>query len=103
MGERWEAADAGILPKEKSMKQINPLQAAVTQSSIIHDRFYTANQGTGREPQGTGQKSTQCQDQGSGVVCLQGPESREQRAERRAEQSREQSRAGINTIRRALP
>lgn len=28
---RWEAADAGILPKEKSMKQINPSQAAVTQ------------------------------------------------------------------------
>lgn len=31
LGKRWEAADAGILPKEKSMKQINPSQAAVTQ------------------------------------------------------------------------
>lgn len=30
LGKRWEAADAGILPKEKSMKQINPSQAAVT-------------------------------------------------------------------------
>lgn len=31
LGKRWEAADTGILPKEKSMKQINPSQAAVTQ------------------------------------------------------------------------
>lgn len=29
--ERWEAANSGNLPKEKSMKQINPSQAAMTQ------------------------------------------------------------------------
>lgn len=30
-GERWEAENSGNLPKEKSMKQINPSQAAMTQ------------------------------------------------------------------------
>lgn len=29
--ERWEAATSGNLPKEKSMKQINPSQTAMTQ------------------------------------------------------------------------
>lgn len=31
LGERWEAEIPGNLPKEESMKQINPLQAAMTQ------------------------------------------------------------------------
>lgn len=29
--ERWEAENSGNLPKEKSMKQINPSQATMTQ------------------------------------------------------------------------